>query len=118
MYDYISLYSDDKYSKKIKTEVFESYLSKSLGLKKDSSLKFSKEFNGINIRLTGIMSNENGSYAYDTLDGVEEINLIEIDIPDNVNAVVEKEITKIAFAIAKEFSWCVYDQETSSKIYP
>lgn len=118
MYDYISLYSDDKYSRKIKSEVLEKYLLTTLNLHKDSSLKFSKELNGVRIRLTGILADENGNYAFDTLDGVEEINLIEIEIPDSMDEGIEGEITRIAFAIAAEYSWCVFDHETSSKIYP
>lgn len=118
MYDYISLYSDDNYSKRIKTEVLEGYLLKSLNLRKEGSLKFSKELNGIRIILTGIMADTDGNYAFDNLEGIEEVNLIEIEIPDNINKKIEDEITRIAFDIAGEYSWCVFDHETSSKIYP
>ncbi len=118
MYDYICLYSDDNYSGRIKTEVLEKYLLTTLNLCKESSLKFSKEFNGVRIVITGISADANGNYAFDTLDGVEEINLIEIEIPDSLDEKIEEEITRIAIAIASEYSWCVFDHETSSKIYP
>lgn len=118
MYDYISLYSDDNYSGRIKTEVLEEYLLTTLNLRKESSLKFSKELNGVRIVMTGIMADANGNYAFDTLDGVEEVNLIEIEVPSSIDGKIEDEITRIAFAIAAEYSWCVFDHETSSRIYP
>lgn len=118
MYDYISIYSDDNYSRKIKTKVLEKYLLTKLGLRKDSNLKFSKDLNGVKILLTGILANENGNYAFDTLDGVKEINLIEIEIPNIIDTKIEYEITRLAIAIATEYSWCVWDNETESTIYP
>lgn len=42
-----------------------------------------------------------------SLDGVEEINLIEIDIPEKINDDLEKVIFHIARAIAKEYSWVI-----------
>jgi hypothetical protein len=68
------------------------------------------------IRVQGILANSNGSYAFDTLDGVEEINLIEIDIPDPLDPETEEYIMEIANSIAREFSWCIFDHETSSKL--
>jgi hypothetical protein len=118
MYDYISLYSDDNYSGKINTEVIEEYLQTTLNLLKKSSLKFVKELDEVKIIVTGILADANGNYAFDTLDGINEINLIEIGVPDGIDKSIEDEILKIAFAIAKKFSWCVYDNETSSKICP
>lgn len=118
MYDYISIYSDENYSKKIRTETLEKYLLATLNLRKESSLKFSKEIDGVRIILTGILANENGNYAFDTLNGVEEINLIEVDVPNSIDAGIEDAITRLAVAIATEYSWCIWDNETSSKIYP
>lgn len=118
MYDYISLYSDDNYSGRIKTKVLEEYLLKTLNLRKESSLKFFRELNGVRIIMTGIMADADGNYAFDNLAGVEEVNLIEIEVPNGINKKIEDEITRIAFAIAEEYSWCVFDHETSSKIYP
>lgn len=118
MYDYISLYSDDNYSGRIKTEVLEEYLLSTLNLRKESNLKFSKELNGVRIIITGITADANGNYAFDTLDGVEEVNLIEIEVPCSIDEKIEDEITGIAFAIAAEYSWCVFNHETSSTIYP
>lgn len=118
LYDYIMLCSDATYSGKIKTDVFEKYLLMTLNLRKDSSLKFSKELNGQYIRITGILANSYGNYAFNTLDGVEEINLIEIDVPSFIDDEIEKEILRIAFAIAKEFSWDIYNRDISQKIEP
>lgn len=62
---------------------------------------------GRTITLTGIYANSEGSYAFNSLNGIEEINLIEIDIPDDLNGEIEEAISNIVMAIAKEFSWCV-----------
>ncbi len=118
MYDYISLYSDDNYSRRIKTEVLEEYLLSTLHLRKEGSLRYYKEFNGVRIVITGFMADANGNYAFDTLNGVDEVNLIEIEVPGSIDEKIEEDITKIAFTIASEYSWCVVDHETSSKIYP
>lgn len=54
--------------------------------------------------MTGIMADVNGNYAFDNLDGVEEVNLIEIEVHDSIDEKIEDEITRIAFAIAAEYS--------------
>ena len=118
LYDYIILCSDDSYSGRIKTELLERYMMSDLGYSKIRSLTFVREYNGEIIRVTGIPANSNGSYAFDTLDGVEEINLIEIDIPRLTNEEIEMEIFKNACSIAEEFSWSVYNRDISDKIYP
>lgn len=55
----------------------------------------------------GISANQKGNYAFDTLDDVKEINLIEIDIPQASTVQMEDEIKEIVYAIAEEFSWIV-----------
>ncbi|MGO4501102.1 hypothetical protein AB4114_35220 [Paenibacillus sp. 2RAB27] len=106
MYAYISIHSED-YTKKIKSKVLEQYLITQLGFTTVSHLTFIKEFSGEYIRLTGIPANSNGNYAIDTLEGVEEINLIEIDVPMNLDDNLELEISGIANTIVKEFSWII-----------
>lgn len=108
MYDHISIHSHD-YTKKIKSMVLERYLICNLGFTKTSHLKFCKEINGELVRLTGIPANLNGNYAFDTLEGVEEINLIEIDVPRYTDETIELEISGIAISITKEFSWIIDD---------
>jgi hypothetical protein len=44
-------------------------------------LIYSKEIGGEVIKIMGIFANSQGNYAFDSLDGIEEINLIEIAIP-------------------------------------
>ncbi|WP_240632989.1 hypothetical protein [Paenibacillus montanisoli] len=46
-----------------------------------------------------------GNYGFNTLDGIEEVNLIEIDLPRYIDDMLEQTITEIAIAIANEFSW-------------
>lgn len=106
MYDYISIHSYD-YTIKIKTEVLENYLTRSLGFTKIRHLKFVKEVNGEFIHLTGISANLDGSYAFNTLEGIEEVNLLEIDLPRYTNDIIEKAISEIAVQITKEFSWII-----------
>ncbi|MDP5276186.1 hypothetical protein [Chengkuizengella axinellae] len=106
MYDYLSIYSPG-YSKTIRTEVLEEYLKFFLNFNKESSLRFSKIHSGELIRVTGILANSKGNYAFNSLDGIEEINLIEIDIPENINDELEKTILNIAKSIAKEYSWLI-----------
>jgi hypothetical protein len=116
MYDYISLFSDDKYSGKILTDALECFLLDELKFTKERTLVFSKRINGENIRLSGILADANGNYAHDTIDGLNEINLIEIDIPDAIDSQIEERILEIAIEIGKKFSWCIFDHETSSMI--
>lgn len=67
--------------------------------------------------MKGISADANGNYAFNFHEGVEKINLIEIEVPDSLDEKIEDEITKIAFAIAAEYLWCVFDNETSLEIY-
>ncbi|MEC0090878.1 hypothetical protein [Paenibacillus macquariensis] len=106
MYDYISIHSEH-YTKKIKSKVLEEYLTSQLKFTTVSHLVFRKEVCGEFIRLTGIPANSNGNYAISTLEGVEEINLIEIDVPINMDDTLELVISDIANAIVKEFSWII-----------
>lgn len=106
MYDYISIHSEN-YTKKIKSKVLEQYLTSQLGFTTVSHLTFSKEVSGEFIRLTGIPANSNGNYAINTLEGVEEINLIEIDVPMNLDSTLELVLSDIANAIVKDFSWII-----------
>lgn len=108
MYDYISIHSDD-YTKQIKSEVLEYYLTSNLGFIKVRHLKFIKEINGETVEITGIPANPNGGYAFNTLDGIEEVNLIEIDLPRYIDNILEHSISEIANLIAKEFSWMIDD---------
>ncbi|MBA2937103.1 hypothetical protein HZF08_02155 [Paenibacillus sp. CGMCC 1.16610] len=106
MYDYIGIHSEN-YVKKIKSKVLEQYLTSQLGFTTVSNLRFSKEVNGEFIRLNGIPADLNGNYAINTLEGVEEINLIEIDVPLNLDDNLELIISDIVNAIVKEFSWLI-----------
>ncbi|RXZ79529.1 hypothetical protein EBB07_22640 [Paenibacillaceae bacterium] len=107
MYDYVSIYSDETYSGKIRAKVMDDYLTSVLKFTRDSNLKFSKEIRGEVVTVTGIPTDSQGSYAFDSLEGIEEINLIEIDIPMNSNYELEQEILAIANAIARQFSWTI-----------
>ncbi|GGG00223.1 hypothetical protein GCM10010912_51380 [Paenibacillus albidus] len=108
MFDYISVHSND-YTKKIKSMVLEQYLTRNVGFTKISHLTFCKEINGKLVRLTGIPANPDGSYAFNTLNGIEEVNLIEIDVPRYIDDTIELAISGIASSIAKEFSWIIDD---------
>lgn len=101
------VYSDEQYRTTIKTNDIEQFLIGALDLKPISKLRFSKELSGALIIVTGILADSNGSYAFDSLDGVEEINLIEIDVPVKINQEIMDEILYIADAIANEFSWII-----------
>lgn len=107
MYDYIMIYSDVVYKNNIKTEAIEQFFVEILEFKKTSSLKFSKEVCNELVTATGILADPNGNYAFDTLDGYEEINLIEIVIPHKMTYEIEEEIKSMANAIANEFSWLI-----------
>ncbi|WP_409345899.1 hypothetical protein [Paenibacillus sp. MBLB4367] len=106
MYDYISIHSDD-YTKKVKSRILEQYLINNLGFEKVSHLTFCKKLHGEKIRLRGIPAGLDGNYAYDTLEGIEEVNLIEIDLPSYINDILEHAISNVAIAISKEFSWII-----------
>ena len=114
MYDYIMVYSDDQYQKTIQSFEIEQFCIIELGLIPISKLKFYKNIDGEEIIVTGILANSNGGYAFDTLDDVEEINLIEIDIPDKLTYEIEKEILDLSNAIASKFSWKVDLRESDS----
>ena len=116
MYDYISLFSDDEYSRRISIETLEQFLLDEMNFTKESNLVFSKRIGEEYIKLRGILANSYGNYAYDTLEGINEVNLIEIDIPDIIFPQVEEHILEIANAIGKKFSWYIFDHETFSKI--
>lgn len=107
MYDFISIYSDTLHSKYIRTVVFEKYLLSDLKFNKESNLKFFKEIGGEVLRINGIPANSQGNYAYDSLEGVEEINLIEIAVPWKITGDSEKKVIDIANDIAKQFSWMI-----------
>lgn len=106
MYDYIMIFSE-QYRTTIKTNDIEQFLSQSLGFTKVYSLRFTNEICGELIRITGLLANLNGSYAYDTLDGIEEINLIEIDVPTRINKEIEDTILQITNEIADEYNWII-----------
>jgi hypothetical protein len=106
MYDYISIHSDD-YSKKVMSRNLEHYLISNLGFEKVSHLTFNKELHGEPIKVRGIPAELDGSYAVYTLEGVEEVNLIEIDLPRSISDILELAIRGIAIAISKEFSWII-----------
>lgn len=105
MYDYISIHSND-YSLKIKSGVLENFIIY-LGFKKVSHLEFIKEINGERIKITGILADLDCCYSFDALDGIEEINLIEIDLPLYIDDNLEQVISKLAIDIAKKFSWII-----------
>ncbi|WP_240421804.1 hypothetical protein [Paenibacillus periandrae] len=107
MYDFISICSDAMYSKKIRTEVLEEYLVSMLKFTKESNLIFSMESGGEIVRITGIPANSQGNYAFNSLEGVEEVNLIEIAVPWKINDDSEKVISDIAKAITKEYAWII-----------
>ncbi|WP_245583897.1 hypothetical protein [Paenibacillus terrigena] len=106
MYDYISIHSDD-YTKKVKSKILEQYLISNLGFEKVSHLIYCTELHGERIRLRGIPAGLDGNYAYDTLEGIEEVNLIEIDLPSCISNILEHPISNVATAISKEFSWII-----------
>ncbi|NGZ77713.1 hypothetical protein [Saccharibacillus alkalitolerans] len=107
LYDYLMIYSDEKYTKKIKAIEIEKFFIEILEFNKISNLKFSKMINDELIIATGLLAESEGSYAFYTLEGIKEINLIEIDIPQKMNIEIEESILEIANAIASKFSWIV-----------
>lgn len=106
MYGYISIHSDD-YTKKVNSRILEQYLISKLGFEKVASLIFSKELYGERIWVTGIPADPNGNYAFNTLDGIDEVNLVEINLPRSINNNLESVITGIAIAISNELSWYI-----------
>ncbi|MDO3413397.1 hypothetical protein QWJ34_26850 [Saccharibacillus sp. CPCC 101409] len=110
LYDYLQIYSDENYAKKIKTVDVEQFFIQSLRFKKISNLRFSKIIYDESVTATGILANSNGGYAFETLEGVEEINLIEIDIPLMIDSEIEKAILEIANAIASKYSWIIEER--------
>lgn len=106
MYDYISIHSDD-YTKNVKSKILEQYLISNLAFEKVSHLTFCKELHGERIRLRGIQAGLDGNYAYDTLEGIEEVNLIEIDLPSYIIDTLDHAIANIAIAISNRFSWII-----------
>lgn len=42
-----------------------------------------------------------------TLEGIEEVNVVEIDLPESVNKNLERVISDIAVAISNEFAWVI-----------
>lgn len=107
LYDYLIIYSDEVYKNSIKAIDFKQFMTRTLGFEESTKLRFYKEICGEMIRLTGIQANSNGSYAFETLDGVEDINLIEIDVPNRIDHEIENEVLKIANIIAKKYAWIV-----------
>lgn len=108
MYNYISIHSKD-YLTALKSEELEKYLSNELGFIRISHLKFNRTINGVDVNITGIHASIDGNYAFDTLDGVEEVNLIEINLPPITDESFEQELADIAKAIAKKCSWIIDD---------
>ncbi|WP_116190827.1 hypothetical protein [Paenibacillus taihuensis] len=106
MYAYISIHSEN-YTEKVQSKILENYLVNILGFQKVSHLTFCKALHGESIRLRGIPAGLNGNYAYDTLEGIEEVNLIEIDLPNYSNDIIETDISNVAIAISKELSWII-----------
>lgn len=107
LYDYINIYSDEHYAGRIKTIDIERFFMNVLGFEKKSNLRFSKVISGEEVQATGYLANAQGGYAFYTLDGIEEINLIEIDIPFQMNMELEEFILAAAYQIAKHYSWIV-----------
>ncbi|SES87799.1 hypothetical protein [Paenibacillus sp. NFR01] len=64
LYDYLMIYSDEKYTEKIKTIEIEEFFIETLEFNKISSLKFSKVINDELIIATGLFADSEGSYAF------------------------------------------------------
>lgn len=108
MYDYISIHSVD-YAKSVKTEVLERFVVGTLGFEQTGPLQFTKALHvhGAHVGLKGIAANADGSYAYYTLEGIEEVNLIEVILPAMIDEPLERAITGLVMAIVDEFHWCI-----------
>ena len=104
MYDYISIHSV-KFASFIKTDEIEKFFVLKLKCRKLCALIFTKELGKSSITIRGIHADPQGNYGYDSSDVLNEINLIEIDIPENIDISVETEIMKFAKKISKEFLW-------------
>jgi hypothetical protein len=57
----------------------------------------------------GIPANSNGGYGFNSLEGVKDINLIEIAVSWELDNTFQKDISEITMAIANHFSWIVKD---------
>ncbi|WP_271754791.1 hypothetical protein [Cohnella sp. JJ-181] len=106
MYDYVSIHSQS-YREKIQSKELDHFLTFKMGFNKSSHLRYSTEVDGQLISITGIFANQDGNYAYSTLDEASEVNLVEINVPSNSNSVLEEAISEIAMAIAQQFLWLI-----------
>lgn len=97
----------EQYKKTIKSNNIEQFLNGSHGFTKLDNLRFSKEISGEIILITGILANSNGFYVFNTLEEIEEINWIEIDVPLRSNQGIENTILQVANAIANKYSWII-----------
>lgn len=116
MYDYISIHSAG-YAKTVRTEVLERFVVGTLGFEQTGPLQFTKTLHshGAHVGLKGIAANADGSYAYYTLEGVEEVNLVEVILPATmIDEPLERAITGLVMAIVDEFGWCI-DEDGSVK---
>ncbi|WP_339313187.1 hypothetical protein [Paenibacillus sp. FSL M7-0896] len=106
VYDYISIHSAG-YAKTVRTEVLERFFISTMRFEKIGPLSFSKALHGAHIGVKGISANSDGSYAYYTLEGIEEVNLVEVILPVMMDKQLEHAITALAMAIVDEFHWCI-----------
>ncbi|OMG01591.1 hypothetical protein BK146_05875 [Paenibacillus sp. FSL R7-0333] len=107
VYDYISIHSAG-YAKTVRTEVLERFFISTMRFEKIGPLSFSKALHGAHIGVKGISANSDGSYAYYTLEGIEEVNLVEVILPaTKIDEPLERAITGLVMAIVDEFHWCI-----------
>lgn len=109
MYDFINISSDATYSQRIKADVLEEYLTSVQKFSKESHLKFFKEIGGEKIKIMGIPADSHGNYGFNSLEGVIDINLIEIAVSWTLDDTFQEEISGIANAIAKQYYWIIED---------
>ena len=111
MYDYLSIRSDSKYSKKVTIEKFVTLIQSELDLKQESSATFSFCLNDIKFLVQGIFSDSRGCYAFNSDSEFKKINLLEINIPQGSESIYEQEILEVAQKIASLLGWEIYDDE-------
>jgi len=105
MYDYISIRKDTRYSEAVPVKVIAEIAEPISDIEKVGNVAYAINIGKFKLLIKGILASSEGNYSYNSDEEFDEVNLIEIEIPQGSESIYEEQILRVAKIFAENLGW-------------
>jgi len=105
MYDYISIRKDTNYSVSVPVKTIAKIAAAISDTEKVGNVSYAINLGEFRLLIKGILASPEGNYSYNSDEEFDEVNLVEIEIPQGSENIYEEQILRVAKIFAENLGW-------------